>query len=86
MIQDGALQEEPPLRNFSWNFPSPTGPNVRKLVAMNDPRGDTHSKTIGYLGKLVTGLIWLLTGGLFGIGWLYDFCTLNRQVDECNRS
>lgn len=38
-----------------------------------------------YLGKLGTGLLWLFTGGLFTIGWLYDFCTLNRQVDECNR-
>jgi len=38
-----------------------------------------------YLGKIGTGLIWLITGGLFGIGWLYDFCTLNSQVDECNR-
>jgi TM2 domain-containing membrane protein YozV len=38
-----------------------------------------------YQGKLGTGLIWLFTGGLFAIGWLYDFCTLNRQVDECNR-
>ncbi len=38
-----------------------------------------------YLGKLGTGLLWLCTGGLLGIGWLYDFFTLNRQVDECNR-
>ena len=38
-----------------------------------------------YLGKVWTGLLWLVTGGLFGIGWLYDFCTLNRQVDELNR-
>jgi TM2 domain-containing membrane protein YozV len=66
---------------------------------MNHPHGDTHSKTIGYLlwifgftgahrfylGKLGTVLLWLFSGGLFGIGWLYDFCTLNRQVDECNR-
>jgi len=37
-----------------------------------------------YLGKIWTGLLWLLTGGLFGIGWLYDFFTLNGQVDECN--
>ncbi|MGC4012966.1 MAG: NINE protein [Luteolibacter sp.] len=39
-----------------------------------------------YLGKIWTGLAWLFTGGLFGIGWLYDFCTLNGQVDECNRT
>ena len=38
-----------------------------------------------YLGKIGTGLIWLFTIGLFGIGWLYDFCTLNDQVDERNR-
>jgi TM2 domain-containing membrane protein YozV len=38
-----------------------------------------------YMGKIGTGLIWLLTGGLFLVGWLYDFCTLNEQVDELNR-
>lgn len=38
-----------------------------------------------YLGKIITGLIWLLTGGLFFLGVLYDFLTLNDQVDECNR-
>ena len=39
-----------------------------------------------YLGKVWTGILWLLTGGLFGIGWLYDFFTLNAQVDEYNRA
>ncbi len=38
-----------------------------------------------YMGKIGSGLIWLLTGGLFFFGWLYDFCTLNEQVDELNR-
>jgi TM2 domain-containing membrane protein YozV len=38
-----------------------------------------------YLGKWVTGIVWLLTGGLFLIGWLYDFWTLNGQIDEINR-
>ncbi|QTN32849.1 NINE protein [Akkermansiaceae bacterium] len=39
-----------------------------------------------YLGKIPTGILWLLTGGLFGLGWIYDFCTLNGQVDERNRA
>jgi TM2 domain-containing membrane protein YozV len=38
-----------------------------------------------YMGKVLTGIIWLLTGGLFLIGWLYDLWTLNEQVDEINR-
>lgn len=39
-----------------------------------------------YMGKIFTGLLWLFTGGLLGFGWLYDFCTLNQQVDELNRA
>ncbi len=38
-----------------------------------------------YLGKWITGIIWLLTGGLFLFGLLYDLWTLNSQVDEVNR-
>ena len=38
-----------------------------------------------YMGKWPTGILYLFTGGLFLLGWLYDFCTLNRQVDEINR-
>jgi len=38
-----------------------------------------------YLGKIGTGIVWLLTAGLFGFGWAYDFWTMNEQVDEINR-
>jgi len=38
-----------------------------------------------YLGKWVTGLLYLVSAGLFGLGYLYDYWTLNRQVDEINR-
>lgn len=37
-----------------------------------------------YMGKFVTGIIYLLTAGLFGVGLLYDVCTLNGQVSERN--
>lgn len=38
-----------------------------------------------YLGKIGTGIIYLLTGGLLGLGILYDFLTLNGQVSEINQ-
>lgn len=38
-----------------------------------------------YIEKWFTGLLWLVTGGLLGIGWLYDLWTLNDQVDDYNR-
>ncbi len=39
-----------------------------------------------YLGKWITGLIYLLTAGLLGIGYLYDFWTLNDQITVVNAS
>lgn len=38
-----------------------------------------------YLGKPLTGILWLLTGGLFAIGTIYDLVTLPGQVDDANR-
>ena len=37
-----------------------------------------------YLGKWVSGLIWLFTCGLFLFGLLYDLWTLNEQIDDVN--
>jgi TM2 domain-containing membrane protein YozV len=39
-----------------------------------------------YLGKWATGLIWLFSGGLFGLGYIYDYLTLNEQVSVANRA
>ena len=39
-----------------------------------------------YMGKWLTGLIYLLTGGLFTLGYLWDYWTLNDQVAEINTS
>ena len=37
-----------------------------------------------YMGKIVTGIIYLFTGGFFLIGILYDFLTLNEQLSDVN--
>jgi TM2 domain-containing membrane protein YozV len=37
-----------------------------------------------YLGKWITGIIWLCTGGLFTVGWLMDFLNINEIVSEQN--
>ena len=37
-----------------------------------------------YMGKWLTGIIYLLTGGLFLIGYVYDYWTLNDQISEVN--
>jgi len=39
-----------------------------------------------YLGKWLTALLWFFTGGLFLVGYLYDYWTLNEQIDEVNRA
>lgn len=39
-----------------------------------------------YQGKILTGLLYLMTLGLFGIGWLYDCCTMNEQISDVNRN
>jgi len=38
-----------------------------------------------YMGKWLTGILYLLTGGLLGFGYLYDFWTLNDQITILNK-
>ena len=37
-----------------------------------------------YMGKWITAILYFLTGGLLGLGYLYDFWTLNGQINERN--
>lgn len=37
-----------------------------------------------YIGKWITGILWLLTGGVAFLGVLYDFWTLNDQISVLN--
>ncbi|MEM9411649.1 MAG: NINE protein [Planctomycetota bacterium] len=37
-----------------------------------------------YQGKILTGILFALTGGLFTIGFAYDVLTLNEQIHERN--
>jgi TM2 domain-containing membrane protein YozV len=39
-----------------------------------------------YMGKWLIGIVYLLTGGIFGLGYLYDFWTLNDQITVINGS
>ena len=39
-----------------------------------------------YQGKWLTGILYLLTGGLFLVGVLYDFWTMNQQISLRNAS
>jgi TM2 domain-containing membrane protein YozV len=37
-----------------------------------------------YMGKWLTGILYLLTAGLFLVGYIYDLWTLNQQISELN--
>lgn len=37
-----------------------------------------------YMGKWISGIIYLFTFGLLGLGVLYDYWTLNTQIDDAN--
>jgi TM2 domain-containing membrane protein YozV len=37
-----------------------------------------------YLGKWITGVLWLCTGGFFFAGYLYDYLNINEMVSEQN--
>ena len=39
-----------------------------------------------YMGKWISGIIYLLTGGIVGLGIIYDFWTLNDQISLINGS
>ena len=39
-----------------------------------------------YMGKWISGIVYLFTGGLLGIGIIYDFWTLNDQITLINAS
>ena len=38
-----------------------------------------------YLGRILRGVIWFLTGGLFFVGTIYDLFTIGRQVERVNQ-
>jgi TM2 domain-containing membrane protein YozV len=39
-----------------------------------------------YLGKIGWGILYILTGGLFFIGWIIDLFTIPSQVRSFNES
>ena len=39
-----------------------------------------------YMGKWITGLVYLCSAGIFGMGYIYDYWTLNDQITVVNNS
>jgi len=39
-----------------------------------------------YMGKWISGIVYLCTLGIFGIGYIYDYWTLNDQITLINSS
>ena len=39
-----------------------------------------------YTGKWISGILYLFTAGVFGIGYIYDYWTLNDQITVINSS
>ena len=39
-----------------------------------------------YMGKWLTGFLYLISGGLFLVGVLYDLITVNHQISELNET
>ena len=37
-----------------------------------------------YMGKWISGLVYLCTAGLFGIGWIFDLWTINDHITLIN--
>jgi len=37
-----------------------------------------------YMGKWISGVLYLLSGGILGMGVIYDFWTLNDQITLSN--
>ena len=37
-----------------------------------------------YMGKWLTGLLYMVTAGVLGLGILWDFLTLNEQLSDVN--
>jgi len=39
-----------------------------------------------YIGKWISGIVYLFTAGIFGIGYIYDYWTINDQITVINSS
>jgi len=37
-----------------------------------------------YMGKWISGIIYFFTGGLLLVGYIYDYWTLNDQINDIN--
>ena len=74
LASDVPLAVAPAMNHQMWSDPA-TEDNIRVL----------RSRGVQIYGrKWFTGILYLLTGGLFLIGYIYDYWTLNEQLNILN--
>lgn len=90
----------PPVKNYDIDYGAGGGPTQRQYVKYV-PVGfvTTHSVMVGYLlwlvgftgahrfymGRPLTGLLWALTFGLFGIGWIVDAFLIPSMAKDADQ-
>ena len=56
-------------------------PSARPTTAPHHLAPNPPSLQRFYVGRPVSGLVWLFTGGLLGVGWVVDFFLLRDCVE-----
>ena len=75
------------FRTEQQDFLDPHSPHQDNVVSPRSAniRAQTYAQRF-YLGHYKSGLVWMLTGGLFLIGWIVDGIYLSEMCQEYNQA
>lgn len=90
-----AARPHPPYPHSPIPRHPPNGPNLTRAPRLaRRPRRSAYAlwAIFGlfgahrfYVGRPVSGFVWMFTVGLFGVGWVIDFFLLPQFVEEVRR-